>query len=105
MAGYRVVEAASSAEALRQLGSVKADLLLAALDLPGGAGELLEQMRRDPALAQIPALGLANTPQQAAEPGQFQLCLVRGDREGMLRSIEHLACALAGEPEPAGAKG
>ena len=103
MAGYRVLEAATAAEALHQLARVKVNVVVTALDLPGGGGsKVLEKMRREPALAGVPALALADSAQavsdQAARseafPDAFQECLVRGDRQAMLRSIHRLASAL-----------
>jgi two-component system chemotaxis sensor kinase CheA len=103
MAGYRVVEASTTAEALSQLARVKVNVVLTALDLPGGGGcEFLEKMRREPALAGLPALALADSAEDAgvrtAQPGSFQDYLIRGDREAMLRSIHRLASALNAQP-------
>ena len=99
MAGYRVVEASTTAEALGQLARVKVNLVLTALDLPGGGGrEFLEKMRREPSLAVVPAMALADSAEDVSDgsgqPGSFQEYLVRGDREAMLRSIHRLASAL-----------
>jgi len=111
MAGYRVVEASSSDEALRQLARVKVNVVLTALDLPGGGGcQFLEKMRREPSLAGVPALALADSAEEAGlqTPGSFQSCLIRGDRESMLRSIHRLASALDATtpaPELVGEKG
>jgi two-component system chemotaxis sensor kinase CheA len=103
MAGYRVVEASTAAEALNQLARVKVNVVLTALDLPGGGGcEFLEKMRREPSLAGLPALALADSAEdagdRAARPGSFQDYLIRGDREAMLRSIHRLAIALNAQP-------
>ena len=103
MAGYRVVESSSAAEALDQLAKVKVNVVLTALDLPGGGGrEFLEKMRREPSLAKVPALALADSAEaassQAGHPDSFEDYLVRGDREAMLRSIHRLAAALMAPP-------
>ena len=113
MAGYRVVEASTAAEALNQMARVKVNVVVTALDLPGGGGcEFLEKMRREPTLAQVPALVITSSPEeaseQAAQAGPFQDYLIRGDREAMLRSIHRLASALDAQPavpEMAGEKG
>ena len=101
MAGYRVVEASTAAEALSQLARVKVNVVVTALDLPGGGGyEFLEKMRQEPALAGLPALALSDSDagKQAAHPGAFEDYLIRGDREAMLRSIQRLASALNAHP-------
>jgi two-component system chemotaxis sensor kinase CheA len=101
MAGCRVVEASSSAEALTRLECTRVNVVIADPDLPGGA-QFLEKLRREPALSQIPVLALAGSSQQASElathPGLFQEFLVRGDRDAMLRSIYRLAAALESPP-------
>jgi two-component system chemotaxis sensor kinase CheA len=62
MAGYRVVEASTAAEALNQLARVKVNVVVTAVDLPGGGGyDLLEKIRRDPSLAGVPALVLGDS--------------------------------------------
>ena len=112
MGGYRVVEASTSSDALRQLARCKIDVVVAALDLPGGSSELLQQMRRDPALAQVPVLAMTDSSQAAAEQathsGKFQDYAIRGDSDGVLRSIERLAGALLADScaaDPVGARG
>ena len=103
MAGYHVVEASTAAEALNQLARVKVNVVVTALDLPGGGGcEFLEKMRRDPSMAGVPALVLTDSAEdaagQAAQPGASQDYLIRGDREAMLRSIHRLASVLDAQP-------
>jgi hypothetical protein len=67
-------------------------------------------MRRVPSLAQIPALALIDTAEQAKTPGDapqgFSDYQLKFDRDAMLRSLAKLSCAL-GRPEPvaAGEKG
>jgi CheY-like chemotaxis protein len=106
MAGYRVVEAASVTEALNQLTRFKLNVVVTALDLPGGGGyEFLQRMRGEPLLASVPVVALANCAEDTNErtpgAGHFQDYLIRGDREAMLRSIQQLASAL-GRPVPVG---
>lgn len=103
MAGYRVVEAASSGEALRELSRRKVDVVLASLDLPGeGGADLLERMRNSPDLTSIPAIALASTPEQTAQrraSGQdFDDYQLKFDRDGMLRSLARLSAAVGAGP-------
>ena len=112
MAGYRVVEAADTQTALRELERRKIDVVLAGLDLlPDGDHSLLEEMRRLPGLAHVPALALSDSAEQAQayreHPRGFSDCQMRFDRDAMLSSLAKLAGAL-GTPEtvaPAGEKG
>jgi CheY-like chemotaxis protein len=78
MAGYQVVEAADTQAALRELERRKIDVVLAGLDLlPDGDHSLLEEMRRLPGLAHVPALALSDSAEQV--PG------VPGASAGVLR--------------------
>ena len=88
MAGHRVVEAATSEEALRLLEGLGAGVVLASEDLPpGGCGGLQEAMRRHARLAEIPVVALAASAR---------------DRESMLASIQQLSAAVtAAVIEPA----
>ncbi len=112
MAGYRVVETADTQAALRELEGGKIDVVLAGLDLPADAGHsLLEEMRRLPGLAQIPALALIDSAEQGQaqreHPQGFFDYQMKFDREAMLRSLGRLAGAV-GTPEavaPTGEKG
>jgi two-component system chemotaxis sensor kinase CheA len=112
MAGYRVVETADTAAALRELERRKIDVVLAGLDLPSVGGHtLLEEMRRQPTLARVPAMALIDSTEQAVayreHPQGFSDCQMKFDRDAMLVSLARLAGAL-GTPEalvPAGEKG
>ena len=112
MAGYRVVETADTQAALRELEGGKIDVVLAGLDLPADAGHsLLEEMRRLPGLARIPALALIDSAEQGQaqreHPQGFFDYQMKFDREAMLRSLGRLAGAV-GTPEavaPTGEKG
>jgi CheY-like chemotaxis protein len=94
MAGYRVVEAAGTRAALRELEQGGIDAVVTGLDLPvDGGNTLIEAMRRVPALSDIPALGLTDSPAQ--HPDGFSDCQMKFDRSGMLRSLARLASAVA----------
>ncbi|HVN03171.1 MAG TPA: chemotaxis protein CheW [Bryobacteraceae bacterium] len=103
MAGYSVVETADTQAALRELERRKIDVVLAGLDLPSDGGHgLLAQMRRLPGLAQVPALALLDSAEQAQafqeHPQGFSGCQLKFDREAMLRSLARLA-NVVGTPE------
>jgi len=112
MAGYRVVETADTQAALRELERRKIDVVLAGLDLPSNGGQgLLEEMRRLPGLAGVPAMALIDSAEQAQayreHPRGFSDCQMKFDRDAMLVSLAKLAGAV-GTPEapaPVGAKG
>ena len=106
MAGHRVVEAGSREEALAKLKQHRVDVAAVALDLPGGAGELVAAMRRDPALACVPVLALAGVGEAPAEAlAPFAACQAKFDQDAVAASIERLAGAvLASETEPVGAR-
>jgi two-component system, chemotaxis family, CheB/CheR fusion protein len=60
MAGYRVVETADTAAALRELERRKIDVVLTGPNLPADGGQQLrEEMRSLSGLAQVPAIALA----------------------------------------------
>jgi len=112
MAGYRVVETADTQTALRELERCKIDVVLAGVDLPADAGHnLMDEMRRSPALARVPTLALVDNAGQAqgerAHSLGFSDYQVKFDRDAMLRSLAKLADALgtAESPAPAGEKG
>ena len=113
MGGYRVVEAASVDEALEELEQRQIHVALVALDLPSKGGfDLLERMRRQPALARIPVLALTNLAEEARRPEgreqDFEDYQMKSDREAMLRSVEKLAAAVRTAeltPEPVGEEG
>jgi two-component system chemotaxis response regulator CheY len=101
MAGYRVLEGADTAEVFGELQRRAVDLVIAALDLPGGgAYDLLARMRSVPNLSGIPVLALANSPEEARAPGkhadQFGDCQPKFDLDAMLRSVANLAASVKG---------
>jgi two-component system chemotaxis sensor kinase CheA len=112
MAGYRVVETADTQAAMRELERRKIDVVLAGLDLPSDAGHsLLEEMRRLPGLAQVPALALIDSAEQARayreHPDGFADYQLKFDRDAMLVSLARLASAVGATEAlaPAGEKG
>jgi two-component system chemotaxis sensor kinase CheA len=100
MSGYRVLEAATLDEAIRELEQQSVDVVVAALDLPpNGSSELIAAMRRRPDWEGIPVLALADSAEQvkaqAHRAAGFQDCQAKFDRAAMLESVARLACALA----------
>lgn len=99
MAGYQVIEGADTSHVLQELERRKVDVVIAAVDLPGGGGyDLLSRMRGVPNLSGIPVLGLANTAEEANAHGQhvpdFEDCQVKSDLEAMVRSVANLAASV-----------
>ncbi|HLJ51368.1 MAG TPA: chemotaxis protein CheW [Bryobacteraceae bacterium] len=101
ISGYRVIEAASAAEAMERLRKHKPAVVLAALDLPPqGCAALHDEMRRDPDLAVIPTVGLAASREEAErQRGTLDDCQMKADCSAMLASIQRLAAAVA-HPAP-----
>ncbi len=105
MAGYQVVEASDTQEALRVLEKRKIDVVVASADLrPEGGIGLREKMQRVPKFAGIPTLALANTAEETKAHrehlGDTEDYQLKFDREAMLRSVARLAAAVAAEPSP-----
>ena len=99
MAGYRVVETADKQAALLELERGEIDVVLAGLDLPSdGGGSLLEEMRRLPGLANVPAMALIDSAEQAQaqrdHPQGYSDCQMKFDRDAMLQSLAKLAGAV-----------
>ena len=100
MAGYRVVEAGNSDEALRLLEHRRIDIVAASMDLPADSlSILLKTIHETPDLHGIPVLGLAGSAEEAESSKdhrlEFEDCHMKFDREAMLRSISKLAAATA----------
>ena len=96
MAGYRVVEAADSRQAMHELERQDIDMVAASLDLPEGGGfAFLEQIKRVPTLAGIPVLALAGRegerPPLGKHAAEFEDFQVKFDRQGVLRSLSKLS--------------
>ena len=59
LAGYRVLEAASGAEALRLIEKTRPDVITCDIFMPGMSGfEVLEAIKSEPATAEIPVIML-----------------------------------------------
>ncbi|HYA17621.1 MAG TPA: chemotaxis protein CheW [Bryobacteraceae bacterium] len=108
MAGYRVIECADAAEALRAAEHQRPDLLVAAQTLPpAGAPSLVEQIRRRHGLERLPALTLttgAESPHQSSG-GEFDDCQAMFDWDAMVESLRRLSGAIenhTAQPEEAG---
>ena len=99
IAGHRVIEAASSQEALAKLAGGSIDIVVTSLDLPDrGAFELLDSIRQLPALRHIPVVALAgrgaSKDGDTGNTGNFSECLLKFDRVAMLRSLDRLSAAV-----------
>ncbi len=106
MAGYHVVEAADTEEALRMLEKRKIGVVVASADLrPAADGGLREKMQALPEWAGIPVLTLGNSADEiraySGHLRDLEDCQVKFDREAMLRSVARLAAAVNAEPSPA----
>ncbi len=107
MAGYRVLEAASLDDALRNLEQEKIDLVVASLDLPpSGSAALITAMRVRPEWQAIPVLALADSAEHLRLRGEERSrvgdCQVKFDCEAMLASLARLASAVASGRESSG---
>jgi two-component system, chemotaxis family, sensor kinase CheA len=105
LVGHRVVEAASTSEALARLEKQRVDVVVADVDLPAGGGAgLMRELRARPALASLPAFGLTvrpRTPSEAGDDEGFDDYVVKYDRDAMLRAIVRATGARAeAAPEP-----
>ena len=96
MAGYQVLEAANSQEAIDRLQRERVDVLLSRLDLPGeGPFELLRRVRVEPEWRALPAVGLASSPEEMEQRGEREFEVddyqMRFDKDATLSSISRLA--------------
>jgi len=99
IAGYRVLEASSAADAMEKLGRNEVNVMLTALDLPDrSASALLELVKTNPNLKALPVVALATDTDTTSRISSTQPCfdeyLTKFDRVSMLRSLEKLAFAL-----------
>jgi two-component system chemotaxis sensor kinase CheA len=108
MAGYRVMEAATSAEMVQRMEGEAVDVLVAGLDLISLDPLAMERVRRFPGAAGLRVIGLVNSPDEiehrrALYP-EFDDYQVRFESDAMLRSVERLAQSL-GQKSKVSAKG
>jgi two-component system chemotaxis sensor kinase CheA len=96
MAGYRVIEAGTSGQALKVIADTQIDVVLAAADLPerGFAAVAAELRARQRDGRNVAAIGLAREPMEPVPDG-FIECLVSPDRDTMLASLAKLNLAVA----------
>jgi two-component system chemotaxis sensor kinase CheA len=103
IAGHRVIEAGSHTEALEKLGKEPVDVVMTALNLPGGGAlALLDSIKNQHSHLQIPVVALADDKTGAdGNAAAFTDCFFKFDRMEMSRSLERLATALTGQGEGA----
>jgi two-component system chemotaxis sensor kinase CheA len=98
MAGYRVIEATTSAEMVQQMEAETVNLLVAGLDLIAGDPPAMDRVRRAAGASELRMIGLADSAgeieQRRALYPEFDDYQVRFESEGMLRSIERLSQSL-----------
>ncbi len=101
LAGHPVVEAIDQTDALEKLERNDVAAVFASRDLPSGGKQLVEQMRRRPALKHIPVVAVCRSREEIGgqDAGHFQACVERFDRAGLLDSLSRLSAAL-GEKTP-----
>ncbi len=95
MAGYRVHEAASVDEAIREMEQ-QPNVVVAAMDLPpNGSSALVSAMHAKPEWARIPLLGLVDSADQlqsfAVRTAGFEDCQAKFDGDAILKSVARLA--------------
>jgi two-component system chemotaxis sensor kinase CheA len=95
MAGYTVLEAANSDEAVRKMELHPVDVIVAALELPNkGSSALLAALRRRPEWVGIPVLALTDHADPArvaaAQKAGFRDCQAKGDQELVLDAVARL---------------
>ena len=95
-AGYRVIEAGSTDEAVRHVDGARVDLVVASLDLPPSArGSLFKTLRMRPEAERIPVLGLTEGELEPTDGLSDSTATVpKFDRDAMLNSIARLAGAV-----------
>jgi len=98
MAGYRVIEAATSAEMVQQIEGEPVKVLVAGFDFLSADPPAIERIRRSPGAVGLRVIGLANSAGEIDESRalypEFDDYQVRFESEAMLRSVERLAQSL-----------
>lgn len=109
MAGYDVLEAGSSMEALAWLTKRRVDAMVLAADMPGAEIDaLLSAIQKDQDLARVPILTLASSRENPDWPDSQRENTARQikfDREAMLESLKNLTIAIDGHPNAAAIPG
>lgn len=105
VAGHRVIDASTPAEAVEKARNNPVDVVAAALDLPGrGAFEILETLGGRMQLAGVPVIALSAHPEvdrELPDIAAFADCVAKFDRARMLQSLDRLARHLEPHPDPA----
>jgi two-component system chemotaxis sensor kinase CheA len=98
MAGYRVIEAATSAEMVQQIEGEPVKVLVAGFDFLSADPPAIDRIRRSPGAVGLRVIGLANSAGEIEERRtlypEFDDYQVRFESEAMLRSVARLAQSL-----------
>jgi CheY-like chemotaxis protein len=98
MAGYRVIEAATSAEMVQRMEGEAVDVLVAGFDLLSLDPLAIERIRRFPGAEGLRVIGLVNSIEEIEQRRtlhpEFDDYQVRFESDAMLRSVERLAQSL-----------
>lgn len=112
MAGYRVIEAATSTEMLQHMENESVNLLVAGLDFMAGDPPAMESVRRSHGSSDLRMIGLVNSSSEIEQRRtlypEFDDYQVRFESEAMLQSVERLAQSLdrkTSAPAKAGVRG
>jgi two-component system chemotaxis sensor kinase CheA len=94
-AGYRVRTAAHVDEALQVLASAPIDAIVTDLDMPGRSGlQLIEEVRRQPRLADLPVIALASAASSAVLDHARELdvfdVVAKFDRTGLISALAEI---------------
>ena len=104
LAGHPVIEAVDQPDALDKLDRNDIAAVVSSCNLPSGsAKQLLAQMRQRPAMTHIPLVALCDSREEmsAQNQNEFDACVERFDRNGLLESLNQLTAALqTHEPQP-----
>jgi two-component system, chemotaxis family, sensor kinase CheA len=104
LAGHSVLEAVDQPDALEKLERHEIVAVVASRNLSAGGGEkLVEQIRKRPNWTRIPVVALCDSCEETRTPGaaNFDACVERFDRAGLLESLAQLSAAVQDKPETA----
>ncbi|MEO5922292.1 MAG: chemotaxis protein CheW [Bryobacteraceae bacterium] len=102
LAGYTVLESLDVADALEKLEHNPIGAVITAFP-DAAATQLLQEMRRRPALSSTPVVNLSDQPKLVTARDGFQACVDRFDRDAILTSLQNLSLAVQHEPTPVAA--